>query len=196
MSPHLITWLSLFLAITIPCRAEEVAKDGEFEREPSKSSNALRPEVWGRFSSKEPMQLKIEKDPLHKGRQVLRMESHGESGSYQGIFQTVPVVGGGKYKFSVQVLNDKRTPLAKGSAGVLSVEWVDAEGGELSREESEEWRSTLSSSAWKEQMLEAKAPEGATQARFVVLQRDREEADGSFGGAFYVDDYSIYEKEP
>jgi len=183
----------LALAFAATAWADELTADGNFEKDVIGMAGP-DPQIWSRFASTEPMGLQIVQNPLQKGSQALRIEAREEAGAYQGLFQTIPVQPGKKYLATLQVLDDSGAPLKRGSTGLLSVEWRDRDGNEVGREDGKPWSSEISPSQWQTVALEAAAPAGATQAHFVILQRNPENASDAAGGAFLVDDFSVIEK--
>ena len=191
--------LSLLLGLAVSASvvsAEELLEAGDFSLEPLGASglNALNTERWGRFTSLEPMLLKVVKTPLGEEGKALRIESRGQAGAYQGFFQIVLIKPGNKYVVSAQVLNDRNALLQPGASGVLSVEWKDAWGGEVMREEEPAWDHELSSSAWTTARIVVTAPPKAVYGHFVVLQKDADNAESGGGGAFYISRLSVVEK--
>lgn len=173
--------------------AADLVTDGGFEKDVVGMSGPDT-EVWGRFASVDPMGLKIVQDPGKRANQVLRIAAREEPGAYQGIFQKVPVKGGENYLVTVQILDDSATPLSPGSTGLLSVEWKDDEGNEVGREDGKPWTGGLSGTDWETVTFETRAPASATQAHFVILQRNPENGAAIPGGAFLVDNFSVVEK--
>jgi len=172
--------------------AGELATDGGFERE-VRGMAGPSAETWGRFASVDPMLLKIEADPMRKDNQVLRIEAREEAGAYQGMFENLPVKEGKKYLISVKVLNDPEA-LKAGSSGLLSVEWRDNGDNEIGRADGKTWSAEISGSKWTTKDFEVTAPPGATQAHFVILQRNPTDVSEPAGGAFLVDEFSVLEK--
>lgn len=177
--------------------AVELIEAGDFSLEPLGASGlgALTDARWGRFTSVEPMLLKVVKTPIGEEGKALRIESRGEAGAYQGFFQIVLVKPGRKYAVGATVLNDRDALLQPGAVGVLSVEWKDAWGGELMREEEQAWDHNLSATAWTTARIVVTAPPKAVYGHFVVLQKDGSVAGESVGGgAFYISRLSVVEK--
>lgn len=192
----LLTLLGLALSAPLG-RAGELIDSGDFALEPLGASGlgALNDARWGRFTSVEPMLLKVVKAPLGDEGKALRLESRGEVGAYQGFFQIVLVKPGKKYAFGATVLNDRDALLQPGAVGVLSVEWKDAWGGELMREEEQAWDHELSSTAWTTKRVVVTAPPKAVYGHFVVLQKDAPVPGSPAGsGAFYISRVSVVEK--
>lgn len=193
---NLLTFL-LSIVVFAPCVfSDELIQAGDFSLEPLGASglNALNGKRWGRFTSVEPMLLKVVKAPLGVEGKALRLESRGQPGAYQGFFQVVPVIPGKKYAVSAQVLNDRDALLRPGAFGVISIEWKDARGEELMREEEKAWDHDLSFSAWTIASIVVTAPPKAAYGHFVVLQKDDEHSDPADAGAFFICRFSVVEK--
>lgn len=192
MRRPLCALLGLLLSVPL-ARADERLDAGDFSLEPLGASGlgALADARWGKFTSAEPMLLKVVKTPVGEEGKALRLEARGEFGAYQGFFQIVLVKPGKKYAFTATVLNDRDALLQPGAVGVLSVEWKDAWGVELMRDEEQAWDHTLPSADWTAARIVVTAPPKAVYGHFVLLQKDL--ADGG-GGAFYVSRVSVIEK--
>jgi hypothetical protein len=172
--------------------AGELAKDGGFEKDVVGMAGPGS-ESWGRFASSDPMGLLIVEDPVRRSNQALRIEARDEAGAHQGIFQALPVQDGKTYLVRLRVLEDENAKLGEGTQALLSVEWKNDAGEEVGREDGHPWTG-LSEKKWETVEFETVAPSGATKAHFVILQRNPENATGSPGGAFLVDDFSVSEK--
>lgn len=187
-----IAGAALLLGITW-VHAEDLAKDGGFEDDVIGMAGP-NAETWGRFASADPMGLLIAEDPLKSSNQVLRFEARPELAAYQGIFQKVPVEGGATYVVTMKILDDATAPLSEGSVGKLSIEWFDASGQEVGREDGESCTAGISSKKWDEVTFDGIAPAGAASAHFVILQKNAESEGRPPGGAFFVDDFSVVKK--
>lgn len=172
--------------------AGELAVDGGFEDDVVGMAGPAASR-WGRFASVEPMGLQIVEDPRKASNQALRIEARPEAGAYQGVFQAVEVTEGKSYVVSVKALNDPGLPLEKGSQAVFSVEWRDAAGDEIGREDGHPW-AELGDRDWEEITFATTAPAGASRAHFVILQRNPEHPEGPTGGALLIDNFSIQNK--
>lgn len=190
-------WLILGVVSTFAVSgawAGELLNGGDLSHESvgAAGDQAVSSQRWKLFSSASPIQLRLEEDPLHAPKHALWIGSHAQAGSYEGLFQEVPVTGGKTYTLSVQVLNDKAGPLKPGSTGMLSVEWLDAQGKEISREEGTAWDSSISGSEWKTQKMTSSSPANAVKAHFVVEEKDL--ATDTPGGAFYISNFSVQDQ--
>lgn len=145
---------------------------------------------WGQFSSSSPLLLSTVADPSDSARQVWRLQSKAALNSYQGVFLKVHVASGATYQVRATVRNVASAPLQAGSVGLLSVEWKNASGAEISRQESIAWTSTLSASAWTLKTANFVAPVGAVAGHFVMLQRDQATP---AGGAFLFKTLSVHQ---
>lgn len=187
-----VIFLMAVFGAVFALRAGEMIVDGGFEDDVVGMAGPAG-ERWGRFASVEPMGLRIVSDPLHPSNQVLRIEAREEPGAYQGVFQEVTVIPGKSYLVSVRALEDEAARPGPGSTSLLSVEWRDADGQEVGREDGPVW-SGLGTKKWQPVEWEVEAPDGAARAHFVLLQRNPENASGAAGGAVLVDDFSV--KQP
>ncbi len=123
------------------------------------------------------------------GNQVLRFVSHGIPNFYQGVFQAVPVTPGETYQFSVYVRNDSTHPLRGSVIGQLSIEWHDANGGEVGRLWSAAWDASLSATDWTRFEVTGTAPGNAAKAHCVIVEKGQGQPVANC--VFLVDDASV-----
>ena len=155
---------------------------------PADAPEQTVPDDWQVFSSKL-QQVGITHTAKHAGQQSVRMTAQKAATGYQGIGLKLPVTGGTKYTFSAYVLNDKQDPLGGTGHGQLAIEWIDANGKEISRVYSQKWDSSLSKLRWEYVSLrKQEAPKSAVTANFGIHLSEGK--DGG-KGSILVDDIVI-----
>ncbi len=146
------------------------------------------PERWNSFASKT-NGIGITSRDWRSGRQCVRMAAQRAKGAYQGLLLDLPAEPGERYSFSAYIKADKNDRLGGTTHCLLTIEWLDENGKQISKSDSKVWGRTLSRLNWKRVAVEkATAPEDAVLARCVIQLKDGEKV-GS--GSIFVDDVLI-----
>ena len=149
----------------------------------------IRQDDWQTFTSGTTELMTLWAGAAHSGNQAVRFVSHGIPNFYQGLYQAVPVVHGETYRFSVYVKNDSTHPLKGSVIGQLSLEWHDADGGEMGRLWSPAWGASLSTTDWTRFEVVGAAPPNAAKAHCVIVEKGQGQPVAN--GVFLVDDASV-----
>ncbi|MBN1269470.1 MAG: hypothetical protein JXB04_07785 [Kiritimatiellae bacterium] len=185
-------WVTLLLALR-DGRAEEtpgnLAPNASFEA--ASREDATMPARWQVFSDPDP-HVALSTGRARSGQKALRFTALGRRGGHQCCVAALPVAAGKKYSFGVHVRNDKDDKLDQDTKGLLSIEWLDPRGLELSRMNSDGWSSDLSVLRWTFVSTgRVNPPHRATRARFVIHLCE----EGRGGkGSYYADDALILEE--
>lgn len=163
-----------------------LASNASFETPVASAGNQL-PDGWGFFTSRG-RTLQLTKEKARTGTQGLKVSPQQVPSADMGILQKLSVQPKAKYTFGVYCLNSKADALKGPLFGVLSIEWLDASGKEIGRNESPTWDGGLSRMLWTLVSVSAKAPDQAARANFVIRVND---GAGRSSGTFFVDDVSI-----
>jgi hypothetical protein len=156
----------------------QLAKNPSFEA-PVNPEPGVLPDHWTHFTSSK-NGISVLADNARTGSQCVRIEAQGETGAYQGLKTELPVREGEDYAFSVYIRNDRQNRLGRGTRGALDIEWLNADGEELSRIYSDDWSRNLSRMRWTRKALQAEAPEGAASAIFGIHLLEDEAGEGAF----------------
>lgn len=168
--------------------SENLAKDASFE-EPGESDKVLL--NWDFYTSKD-RNIALTNNPVHSGNSSVHLWTQGRADAHLGVSQSMDVLPKARYTFRAFVMNDKENKLGGSVVGNLGIEWLDAEGAEISRATSKEWTSHLSKMRWEEFEVVDKAPPFASRVKFVIYLRD---GDRGGEGGLYLDDASVTVKQ-
>ncbi|MFH0954036.1 MAG: hypothetical protein V1873_06880 [Verrucomicrobiota bacterium] len=163
-----------------------LASNASFETPAASAGNQL-PDGWGFFTSRG-RTLQLTKEKARTGTQSLGISPQQVPGADMGILQKLSVQPKARYTFSAYCLNSKADALKGPLFGVLSIEWLDASGKEIERNESPTWNAGLSRMLWTLISLSAKVPDQAVRANFVIRVND---GAGQSTGTCFVDDVCI-----
>jgi hypothetical protein len=147
------------------------------------------PDTWGTFTSHKD-NIALMQGSSREGIQALLLSAQGEGKANVGVFQRVPVAAGKKYTFAAFLMNDPTNSLKGSAYGELSIEWKDAEDGEIARVRSKSFGPGLSKKNWERNMVEGKAPAGANFCNVVITLYDGPSASK---GSVLVDNASVTE---
>lgn len=165
--------------------ATNLAINPGFEDEPGESGD---PPGWVRFTTAT-QAVFVSSGRVRSGTKCLEARAQGVVRTYSGAFQTLPIVPGGLYTFTVHVLKNPSNPLSGGAEGRILIEWQTNEGVEVGRIEGKPWSRLLSLVRWQEVAIcRARAPMDAERANFCIHMSEGNEAGG---GAYLLDDVTI-----
>jgi hypothetical protein len=141
---------------------------------------------WGPFSeSGEPPAIVLTPEDAKDGVRSLRLAFDGKKDGFLGVVQDIAVTPGDKLKFSGSF---KKVDLKQGSYIKLGLEWKNADGTEISREQNGEINTqTLSTSDWREFEVTAVAPPKTAKAVLTVTFYTEK----ATSGAILLDDMSL-----
>ncbi|HEY8240638.1 MAG TPA: carbohydrate binding domain-containing protein [Kiritimatiellia bacterium] len=167
---------------------KDVALNGGFEQMDTESA---KPVGWTPYMAEEKL-VSVTPGVARSGRMSAMLTAQGAPNSNLGLFQEQDVKPGDTYAFSAFVIENKDNELDGVATGVLTIEWKDDAGNEVSRDASDTWsKLLLSKSQWRRVEVTGTAPAGAAKARFVVTLF---EGDQPGKGSFCVDDVQITAK--
>ena len=183
LGPGLVLAFALALLASKPTgAADELLTDPGFES-PAGSD-------WTRFSSRaDDQRIATETDPVKSGRQSLKLTVQETAGSYQGVFQSLPVTPGKTYRFRAWVREAPASPRSGTGRGQISLEWKSDADTELRRDWGPDWGAATALADWTRFELTGSAPDGATRAHVVITQFAGDQP--AAGAAFLVDDASV-----
>ncbi len=172
-------------------RAQELLSNPGFEKPAIEvgSESDTHPEGWEVFSGGTPLGIGLSSVSAHSEKQAVRFVEQDAANFFQGMFQDHVATPGKTYRFSVFAENDVVNPLKGSATGQLSVEWQDANAGEIRRDWSSTWGASLSSTNWTKIEMTVVAPANAAKARFVIVEHGGDQPVA--GGVFLVDDASV-----
>ncbi len=160
--------------------------NGDFELPAAVPGLPTPPDKWTIFSSTTNNKITLVDKQGRTGKQSCRFTAQEVAGSYQGLYQAVPVSAGKRCEFQLHARNDTGNPLKAPARGQISIEWKDATGNEVDRTWGPDWGADLPADGWKKIEVAGTAPPTAVAAHVVITQHDG--AESGANGAFYVDD--------
>jgi len=176
---------------------EERLRNNSFEFPPLKGqmeAPGKHPAEWHVFSTNpDEVRVGLTSAVARSGRQAMRLKSQGVQGSYQGVFQSLPVEADEVYAFELYVRMDRHQPIKGTERGEMHIELRNQNDEEIKRVLGHEWGKSLSSTKWTRYEMKTKVPEEAVRAHFVVTFLD---GVNPLGGeaSFLVDDASVEQK--
>ena len=167
-----------------------LARNPGFEEEAAESGKIPG---WITFTTRDD-QVTVVASEAKSGAQSIRITAQHARGQLQGLFQTLPVVAGDAYSFSICVKKDKSDPLGSSAHVVPLIEYKDAAGQHLWDVEGRPLDSNLSGVRWETASVErVTAPMGAVEANFCVHLR---EGKLKGKGSVFLDDACITRIDP
>lgn len=148
------------------------------------------PADWGFYTSSK-KNVGIVGNIFRSGRCSLKVTSPRVADAHMGLVQELAVTPGKAYTFAAYVINDRSERLDGTFEGSLGIEWANAEGSEIGRDDSAPRDKDLSRLRWTVVSITATAPPLAARGKFVVRALEKEKPKG---GACYIDDVSIVER--
>lgn len=143
---------------------------------------------WITFSTRTD-QVAVVATEAKSGAQSIRITTQHARGEIQGFFQSLPVVAGEAYSFSIGVLKDRSDPLGSSAHVVPLIEYKDAAGQHLWDVEGKPLDSNLSGVRWETARVDrVTAPMGAVEANFCIHLR---EGKMKGKGSVFLDDACI-----
>jgi hypothetical protein len=168
--------------------AANLAVNGGFERPAGQRD--IMPEDWFSFAS-DSLRIFVTDEIARSGRQALKMEAQGKAEAYMGIIARFPVKAGRSYAMEAYFRRNRDNSLGGTARVQIVIEWLDADGNELKRDESRTFGQNLSAMRWERRTLMGKtAPPGATEAVFGIHLND---GDDGGRGSLFIDDCAIFE---
>lgn len=160
--------LVLLVVVSSACAGATItnlAVNPGFEDKPEGAGN---PPGWIFFTTAAPS-VQISGGLVRSGAWCLEVKAQGAAKVYSGAFQTLPIIPGGLYTFTVFIRKNPSDPLSGGAEGRILIEWQTNEGVEVGRIEGEAWTRALSATRWREVTIrDAKAPLDAERANFCI----------------------------
>ena len=120
------------------------------------------------------------------GVRCLQLSAQGVPHAAQGLIQHLDVVSGEKYTFSASVINDADAPLKGTTYLQLCIEWLDADGREVSRVFTRPQGQAFSKSRWT--ILEVEKVRAPPKAIRAVVGLHLYEGERGGKGSLLVDD--------
>lgn len=148
------------------------------------------PAQWDPFSSGEKLLVSLTDSFKRSGARSVRLGAVGLKGAFMGLVQQKAVQPRSRYVFRANLLSDPEAPLGAGCEVLLSLEWHNADGREMGRDESP-ILTNLSRTQWRELTLIAKPPRGAASVKFTVMLREERQPGR---GWVCVDDVEVLAK--
>jgi len=169
--------------------ARPLLANGGFEEVASAKGNAgtLLPEKWTLWHSPEGPSVSAGLTDRKKrsGKHSLFLKCR-KGDPYYGFVQVIPAEEGQRYRFSAYLINGSKDEALTGkSHGVLTLEWKNFYGQNISRVSSNSWGADLSESKWQRFEVEQKAPPDTKSCSCTITLVS---SDGKGKGVFYVDD--------
>ncbi|MCI0406624.1 MAG: hypothetical protein L0209_11265 [candidate division Zixibacteria bacterium] len=190
--------MAALILFFLSCRAGWAASNqldnGDFERAYRYKGGAFAtgkewfPRGWSLFWELEkkkltfPLEKLVSQSKLDaaKGSSSIVLKNSDLGFQFLGIYQEVKVRKDDHFEFSAFVRNDAADRLVGQSFGVLTIEWYDRGGRQISRKASQRWRDDLSEDQWVKYVVDDVAPTNAEKVRFVVTMMPQGEVKGGF----------------
>jgi len=167
----------------------EKARNPGFETAPQTADEIVAD--WEVYSTHSPA-ISRQATSSYSGNYGLMLCTQNKKSAYTCLIQNHEVTPGVTYQFTARIINNRNDPLQGTAHGKLTVEWLNENGGEISRDAGEQWDANLSRMVWLRHRFDFQAPPKAVEARFVVLFSD---GDMPAQGSCFLDDISIREME-
>ncbi|MBN1269199.1 MAG: hypothetical protein JXB04_06390 [Kiritimatiellae bacterium] len=195
MRPVYVLLVGCFaVGLVMPGRGEDEPsyelQNGGFEA-PSILAGAdptSQPDKWFYFSSAENSEAGITDRKKRGGEQAFYFKGQKVRDAFHGIAQKVAIEPGTRAELSVYAVSDSREPVSGEAHGVVSLEWQDATGKEITRTLGTSWNFTLSPVRWESFRVVENAPEGAACCVAVITFFSRD-CDGR--GICFIDDAQL-----
>ncbi len=143
---------------------------------------------WNVYSTDKTM-MALTGESQRTGEYSAKFVTQNTGSQFQGMTQRVPIDASQKYTISVYAKSCVSAPLKGTAYGQLVVEWLGADGGEISRVWSDKWNQSLVRKQWKRFSIKKVTPPDGTVAANVGVHLFEGKSGGR--GAFYIDDVSV-----
>ncbi|MFH0880027.1 MAG: hypothetical protein V2A34_09975, partial [Lentisphaerota bacterium] len=156
--------LGCLMAISAEAKMKKELDNANFEVPVALIGKAAlaTPTNWAFFSSAEAPVYGLTNSKKKSGLQSIKIGALEAVNSFVGVAQSMDVLPGKAYLFSVYASNDSTNPIPSGAYGQISMEWKDASGTEIDRTFGPSWSSEISDRKWERFEMEGEAPALAT----------------------------------